>query len=165
MSTIHALYTRKDVYETESATGASVTPISTGDLLTQSVQNWAKAVELWNIALEANHGPHNGGCPDCLGVVTVDPNTGNVTYSNDYYLIGHFSKFVVPGAYHIEADTLGNLTDVAFKNPDGSKPDCTKGKKWYETCLFYARLPSMDRRGSRRSGSALWLRRHRVATG
>src|SRR5258708_25308211 len=121
MSTIHALYTRKDVYETESATGASVTPISTGDLLTQSVQNWGKAVELWNSAREANHGPDNGGCPDCLGVVTVDPNTGNVTYSNDYYLIGHFSKFVVPGAYHIEADTLGNLTDVAFKNPDGSK--------------------------------------------
>src|SRR5216684_477983 len=121
MSTIHALYPTKDVYETECATGASVTPISTGDLLTQSVQNWAKAVEIWNIALEANHGSHNGGCPDCLGVVTVDPNTGNVTYSNDYYLIGHFSKFVVPGAYHIEADTLGNLTDVAFKNPDGSK--------------------------------------------
>jgi glucosylceramidase len=87
----------------------------------QSVQNWAKTVELWNIALEANHGPHNGGCPDCLGVVVIDPNTGNVTYSNDYYLIGHFSKFVVPGASHIGADTLGSITDVAFKNPDGSK--------------------------------------------
>ena len=121
MSAIHTLYPTKDVYETECATGASVTPISTSDLLMQSVQNWAKTVELWNIALEANHGPHNGGCPDCLGVVTVDPNTGNVTYSNDYYLIGHFSKFVVPGAYHIGADTLGSLTDVAFKNPDGSK--------------------------------------------
>lgn len=121
MSDIHALYPTKDVYETECATGASVTPISTSDLLMQSVQNWAKTVELWNIALEANHGPHNGGCVDCLGVVTVDPNTGNVTYSNDYYLIGQFSKFVVPGAYHIGANTLGSLTDVAFKNPDGSK--------------------------------------------
>ncbi len=121
MSAIHALYPTKDVYETECATGASVTPISTGDLLMQSVQNWAKTVELWNIALEANHGPHNGGCPDCLGVVTVDPNTGNVTYSNDYDLIGQCSKFVVPGAYHIGANTLGSLSDVAFKNPDGSK--------------------------------------------
>src|SRR5579859_3378003 len=121
MSAIHALYPTKDVYETECATGASVTPISTNDLLMQSVQNWAKTVELWNIALEANHGPHNGGCPDCLGVVTVDPNTGSVIYSNDYYLIGHFSKFVVPGAYHIGADTLGSLTGMAFKNTDGSK--------------------------------------------
>jgi glucosylceramidase len=121
MSAIHALYPTKDVYETECATGASVTPISTIDLLMQSVQNWAKTVELWNMALEANHGPHTGGCPDCLGVVTVDPNTGNVIYSNDYYLIGHFSKLVVPGAYRIGANTLGSLTDVAFKNPDGSK--------------------------------------------
>ncbi len=121
MSAIHARYPTKDVYETECATGASVTPISTNDLLMQSVKNWAKTVELWNIALESNHGPHNGGCPDCLGVVTIDPNTGNVIYSNDYYLIGHFSKFVVPGAYHIAASTLGSLTDVAFKNPDGSK--------------------------------------------
>jgi glucosylceramidase len=121
MSAIHDLFPTKDVYETECATGASVTPISTGDLLMQSVQNWAKTVELWNMALEANHGPHNGGCPDCLGVVTVDPNTGNVIYSNDYDLIGQFSKFVVPGAYHIGANALGSLTDVAFKNPDGSK--------------------------------------------
>jgi glucosylceramidase len=121
MSAIHALYPTKDAYETECATGASVTPISTGDLLMQSVQNWAKAVELWNIALESNHGPHNGGCPDCLGVMTVDPGTPNVVYTNDYYLIGHFSKFVVPGAYRIGSDSLGSISDVAFKNPNGSK--------------------------------------------
>ncbi len=124
MSTIHSLYPTKDMYETECATGAKVTPISTSDLLMQSAQNWAKTVELWNIALEANHGPHNGGCPDCLGIVTVNPTTGNVNYSNDYYLVGQFSKFVMPGAYHIGVDipdTFESLTDVAFKNPDGSK--------------------------------------------
>jgi hypothetical protein len=54
-------------------------------------------------------------------VVTIDPHTGNVTYSNDYDLIEQFSKFVAPGAYHIGADTLDSLTDVAYKNPDGSK--------------------------------------------
>jgi len=121
MGTIHIWYPTKEVYETECSTGASVTPISTIDVLMQSVQNWARAVELWNIALDPNHGPHTGGCPDCMGVVTIDEATGNVTYSNDYYLLGHFSKFVVPRAYHIEANTLGSLSDVAFKNPDGSK--------------------------------------------
>ncbi len=121
MSALHTLYPTKDAYETECATGASVTPISTADLLMQSVQNWAKTVELWNIALNPNHGPHNGGCPDCLGVVTIDPATGSVSYSRDYYLVGQFSKFVVPGAYHIRANTLSSLSTVAFKNPDGSK--------------------------------------------
>ena len=121
MRTIHNRYPTKEVYETECSTGASVTPISTIDVLMQSVQNWARTVELWNIALDPNHGPHTGGCPDCLGVATIDEATGNVTYPNDYYLLGHFSKFVVPGAYHIAANTLGRLSDVAFKNPDGSK--------------------------------------------
>jgi glucosylceramidase len=53
--------------------------------------------------------------------VTVNPHTGNVAYWTDYDLIGQFSKFVEQGAYHIGAGTPGNPTDVAFKNPDGSK--------------------------------------------
>src|SRR5260221_1112903 len=121
MSTIHNSFPTAELHETECSTGAAVTPINTIDLLMQSVQNWARTVQLWNIALDPNHGPHTGGCPDCLGVVTIDQSTGNVTYPNDYYLVGHFSKFVVPGAYHIASNTLGSLADVAFKNPDGSK--------------------------------------------
>jgi glucosylceramidase len=121
MTTIYAADPSVGAYETECATGAAVTPISTPDLLIQSVQNYAKTVELWNIALDPNHGPHSGGCPDCLGVVTINQNTGNVTYSNDYYQIGQYSKFVMPGAFHIASNSLVSLTDVAFKNPDGSK--------------------------------------------
>ncbi len=121
MTTLYNTDPAVGAYETECATGAAVTPISTPDLLMQSAQNYAKTVELWNLALDPNHGPHSGGCPDCLGVVTIDQNTGNVTYSNDYYQVGQYSKFVVPGAYHIASNTLGSLADVAFKNPDGSK--------------------------------------------
>jgi glucosylceramidase len=121
MTTIYNSNPAVGAYETECATGAAVTPISTPDLLMQSVQNEAKTVELWNIALDPNNGPHTGGCPDCLGVVTINQSTGNVTYTNDYYQVGQYSKFVVPGAYHIASNTLGSLADVAFKNPDGSK--------------------------------------------
>jgi glucosylceramidase len=122
MSTVHSQYPNKEVYETECATGISITHISTIDLLMQSVQNWSRSVELWNVALDPNHGPHTGGCTDCNGVATIDQSTGNVTYSNDYYLLGQFSKFVVPGAYHVSASipSSGNISDVAFKNPDGS---------------------------------------------
>ncbi len=121
MTTMYTSDPTVGAYETECATGAAVTPISTPDLLMQSVQNYARTVELWNLALDPNHGPHSGGCPDCLGVVTIDQGTGNVTYSNDYSQVGQYSKFVVPGAYHIASNTLGSLADVAFKNPDGVK--------------------------------------------
>lgn len=122
MSSVHSQYPNKEMYETECATGIPITHISTIDLLMQSVQNWSRSVELWNLALDPNHGPHTGGCTACNGVVTIDQNTGNVTYSNDYYLLGQFSKFVVSGAYHVSASTpsSGNISDVAFKNPDGS---------------------------------------------
>ncbi len=121
MTTIHNQYPGKDAYETECSTGAAVAPIDTIDLLMQSVQNWAKSVELWNIALDPNDGPHTGGCPDCLGVVTIDQATGNVTYPNDYYLVGHFSKFAQQGAYHIGGDVTGTVESTSFQNPGGSK--------------------------------------------
>ncbi len=79
MSAIYALYPTKDVYETECATGASVTPISTGDLLMQSVQNWAKTVELCTLRLKPIMAHTMEAALTRLGVVTVDSNTGNVT--------------------------------------------------------------------------------------
>lgn len=121
MTSVHGSFPTSEVYETECSTGAAVAPINTIDLLMQSVQNYARTVELWNLALDPNDGPHTGGCPDCLGVVTIDESTGNVTYRSDYYLLGQFSKFVVPGAYHVTSNNVGNVEDVAFKNPDGSK--------------------------------------------
>lgn len=121
MAAVQGSFPSLGVYETGCSTGMAEAPISTIDLLMQSVQNMARTVELWNIALDPNDGPHTGGCPDCLGVVTIDQSMGNVTYRNDYYQLGQFSKFVVPGAYHIASNTLGSLADVAFKNPDGSR--------------------------------------------
>ena len=121
MTTVHSSFPKSGVYETECSTGTSEAPISTIDLLMGSVQNYAQTVELWNLALDPNKGPHTGGCADCLGVVTVNEANGNVTYNNDYYQLGQFSEFVTPGAYHIASNTLGSLADVAFKNADGSK--------------------------------------------
>ena len=44
------------------------------------------------------HGPHKGGCADCRGVVTIDPATGAITRNVEYYVLGHASRFVLPGA-------------------------------------------------------------------
>lgn len=82
----------------------------------------AKAVMLWNLALDEEGGPKNGGCQNCRGVVTIASN-GEVTYNEEYYTLGQFSKFVLPGAVRIGTtvdDTLGgNLSTIAFRNPNG----------------------------------------------
>jgi glucosylceramidase len=41
-------------------------------------------------------------------------------YTNAYYYIGHFSKFIQPGAKRIiSAASRSQLLTTAFKNPDG----------------------------------------------
>lgn len=88
-------------------------------------RNWAKSVVTWNIALDDENGPHLGGCATCTGLVTVSDD-GSVRRDAEFFTIGHLSKFVKPGAVRVASTNYGTtgwngrLTDVAFRNPDGS---------------------------------------------
>ena len=90
-----------------------------------TTRNWAKSVADWNLALAPDGGPHNGGCATCTALLTVAKD-GTVTTNAEYYTIGHLSKFVHPGAVRIASTNYGTtgwngqLTDVAFTNPDHS---------------------------------------------
>jgi len=89
--------------------------------LVQSTRAWSKGVLFWNLALDENHGPHLGGCGDCRGVVTIDSTTGAITRNVEYYVLGHASRFVAPGAVRIEAGpAVKDLNTVAFRNTDGA---------------------------------------------
>ena len=80
----------------------------------------AKNILLWNLALDENGGPTNEGCKTCRGVVTIT-SAGNMVKNPDYYLLGHFSKFVKPGAVRLGTGEFpGKFENVAFMNPDGS---------------------------------------------
>jgi glucosylceramidase len=72
------------------------------------------------MALDNNHGPVIGSCTNCMGVVTT--NGSNVTYNAEYYVLGHLSKFVQPGAVRIDSTGYGEggIQNVAFRNPNGS---------------------------------------------
>ena len=122
----------KGIWFTER-TGTASNPDFPNDLgffvrriIMNNIQEWAKCVLLWNLALDENNGPQNGGyCPDCTGLVTVNSTNGNVTKNVEYYALGHFSKFVDQGATRIfSTKTTDNdddgIANIAFKNPDGS---------------------------------------------
>jgi O-glycosyl hydrolase len=119
MSTMQNDVPGKDNYETECSDG--IDPQNAIETFIQSSRNWARAATMWNIAEDQNNGPViPGGCSACTPLITINQGTGAVTYSAGYYSVGHFSKFVVPGAKRIASNTTGSLDDVAFKNPDGS---------------------------------------------
>jgi glucosylceramidase len=128
-TTVHNAYPGKDIFFTEcSGTESSNTATTFADsLLWQgrnlaigATRNWARTVGLWNLALDANHGPEIGSCTNCNGLVTV--NGGIVAYNADYYVLGHLAKFVKPGAVRIDstAQGQGGIENVAFRNPDGT---------------------------------------------
>jgi glucosylceramidase len=74
----------------------------------------------WNILLDETGGP-NHVQNFCFAPVHADTRTGELIFTNSYYYIGHFSKFIKPGAKRISAATSrSQLLTTAFQNPDGS---------------------------------------------
>jgi glucosylceramidase len=73
----------------------------------------------WNVLLDEQGGPNHVG-NFCFAPIHADTKTGALTYTNSYYYIGHFSKFVRPGARKIACSpSRSALLSTAFVHPDG----------------------------------------------
>ncbi len=74
----------------------------------------------WNILLDETGGP-NHVQNFCFAPVHADTRSGELIYTNAYYYIGHFSKFIKPGAKHIiSSPSRSQLMSTSFLNEDGS---------------------------------------------
>jgi glucosylceramidase len=72
----------------------------------------------WNVLLDENGGPNHVG-NFCFAPIHANVKTGELTYMNSFYYIGHFSKFVRPGAKRIIASSnRDELMTTAFVNSD-----------------------------------------------
>ena len=124
LSTIHAAFPNKNLYFTEQYTGSSGT--FDGDLkwhmknvIIGSMRNWSKVALEWNLANDANFGPHTpGGCTTCKGGLTIK-GTDSFERNVGYYIIAHASKFVPAGSIRIGSTQTANLNTVSFKTPAG----------------------------------------------
>lgn len=86
----------------------------------------------WNIALDLSGGPNHVGNL-CDAPVLVDTQKGRAYYQSSFYYIGHFSKFIKPGAQRLAVrmdswmvpaavdGRMGNtMESLAVRNPDGT---------------------------------------------
>ncbi|HMP75710.1 MAG TPA: glycoside hydrolase family 30 protein [Kiritimatiellia bacterium] len=74
----------------------------------------------WNILLDETGGP-NHVSNFCFAPIIGDTRTGALTYMNSYHYMGHFSKFIRPGAQRVAAASNKDaLLVTAFRNPDGT---------------------------------------------
>jgi glucosylceramidase len=73
----------------------------------------------WNVLLDEQGGPNHVG-NFCFAPVHANTKTGELTYLSSFYYIGHFSKFLQPGAKRIASSpSRSQLLSTAVQNPDG----------------------------------------------
>ena len=75
----------------------------------------------WNLFLDTKGGPNHVG-NFCAAPILCD--TENNTYEKRlmYYYIGHFSRYIAPGAVRIGTTRYSDAVEaVAFRNPDGER--------------------------------------------
>lgn len=73
----------------------------------------------WNILLDQNGGP-NHVKNFCFAPIHADTRTGELIYTPSYYYVGHFSKFIKPGAKRIStSSSQSSLESTSWINPNG----------------------------------------------
>jgi glucosylceramidase len=92
-----------------------------GHNMINDFNNWTVGWIDWNMVLNQTGGPNHVG-NYCDAPIIANTGTDQLYYENSYYYIGHFSRYIEPGATRIGCSCNGcdQLETTAFKNPDGS---------------------------------------------
>jgi glucosylceramidase len=91
-----------------------------GKSMINDFNNGAEGWTDWNVLLDEEGGP-NHVQNFCFAPIHADTKTGQLYFMNSYDYIGHFSKFIRPGAKRIiSSSTTDVLATTAFLNKDGT---------------------------------------------
>jgi glucosylceramidase len=130
MTRVHEAFPQKSAYWTEGGPDISQPDYQTdytkwADAFNGILNNWARSITSWNLALDEKGKP-NVGPFSCGGVVTVENGTHKITRSGQYWAFAHYSKHIKRGARVFATDGIGSdgaagsVSHVGFRNPDGS---------------------------------------------
>ena len=90
-----------------------------GNNMIHDLNNGITAWTDWNILLDQHGGPNHVG-NFCYAPLIANVNTGELFYTNEYYYIGQFSKFIRPGARRVSASSnRAFLQTTSFINTNG----------------------------------------------
>ena len=128
MTRVHEAFPQKNAYWTEGGPDISSPSYATdwaswGETFNGIVNNWARSITSWNVALDEKGNPNIGPFP-CGGMITVESGTHKITKSGQYWAFAHYSRHVKRGAKVFETDDVGGkagaVSHSGFRNPDGS---------------------------------------------
>ena len=127
---VHNAYPSKNLYFTEMSIGSWNYSFE-GDLMWSmrelgigTLNNFSKSVIVWNFMLDEKGAPNRpGGCTTCYGAVDVNTKDyATLDRKSHFYVIGHLSKVISPGATRIGTSgfQVSGLYYTAVKNTDGT---------------------------------------------
>ena len=91
-----------------------------GASMIRDFNNGATGWTDWNILLDETGGPNHVN-NFCFAPVHADTRDNSLHFMNSYYYIGHFSKYIRPGARRIAvSSSRAQLLSTGFLNTDGS---------------------------------------------
>lgn len=91
-----------------------------GKSLINDLNNGAAGWIDWNVLVDETGGP-NHVSNFCYAPIVGNTKTGELIYMNSFYYLGHFSKFIRPGAKRISCSSNDdNLLATSFLNLDGT---------------------------------------------
>ena len=129
MTRVHDAFPKKSAYWTEGGPDISQPDYQTdwakwSETFNGIVNNWARCITSWNLALDEKGKP-NIGPFSCGGVVTVESTTHKITRSGQYWAFAHYARHVRRGAKVFATSALGEpaiaaqVTHAGFCNPEG----------------------------------------------
>lgn len=153
LSALHALFPEKHILLTESsveltnaaeqgseqASGKWEHAERYARQMIHDFNNFSEGWIDWNMVLDEEGGP-NHVSNFCDAHVTVDSKTGEVTYNPSFYYVGHFSRYILPGARRVLClnDEEKDLHTCAYENPDGSRVAVILNTDWVKKIAFIA---------------------------
>ncbi len=130
MTRVHDAFPAKNAYWTEGGPDINQPDYQTdftkwADQFNAILNNWARSITAWNIALDEKGKPDIGPF-SCGGVITIDNASHKITRSGQYWAFAHYSQHVKRGAHVFATNGLGEtgagsaVSHTGFHNPDGS---------------------------------------------
>jgi glucosylceramidase len=85
-------------------------------LVDRAVAAGSTGLLMWNPVLPAGHAGREGGCDDCRGLLTADP---DARAEPEFYVLAHLARAADPGDRVLPVTGPDDLSLVAFQRSDG----------------------------------------------
>jgi glucosylceramidase len=87
--------------------------------LINDLNRWTVGWIDWNLLLDERGGPNHVG-NYCSAPVLADTARGELMHQSAYWVLGHFARFIRPGARRLQIEASPGIEATAFAGDDGS---------------------------------------------